>query len=234
MEDFAPVRTQRTFELISDRIREQLRAGALRPGDKLPAERELARQFGTSRNAVREALRSLEHTGVIELQKGARGGAFITDGNPGAMSQSMQDLLHLGGLTLSNVAEARLAIEDAVVALAAARAVPADFDRLDANIDAAEALAREGDIEAKTELNMEFHNLLAECTGNPVLVLLMRTLTELLRSVNRPLTAEDTGDVVRRRRRFMGYLRARDAAAAQAEMRAHLDRVHELFAAGQA
>ena len=232
MEDFAPVRAQRTFEIISDRIREQLRAGALRPGDKLPAERELARQFGTSRNAVREALRSLEQVGVIALQTGAHGGAFITDGDPGAVSQSMQDLLHLGGLTLENVAEARLAIEDAVVALAAARATGSHLDRLDANIDAAEALTRKGDFDAKAELNMEFHNLLAESTGNPVLMLLMRTLMELLRSVHRPLTEEDTSDIIRRRRRFMAHLRARDAAAARAEMRAHLDRVHELFAAG--
>lgn len=232
MEDFAPVRTQRTFEVIADRIREQLRAGQLRPGDKLPAERELARQLGTSRNAVREALRSLEHAGLITLQKGAHGGAFITDGNPGAVSQSMQDLLHLGGLSLDDVTEARMLIEESVVELATARATADDLDRLDANIDAAEALTQGGNFDAKAELNMEFHNLVAECTGNPVLVLLMRTLMELLRTVHRPVTAEDTEDIIRVRRRFMACLRARDAGAAKREMRAHLTRVHELFAAG--
>ena len=230
MDDFTPVRTQRTFEIINERIREQLRAGTLRAGDKLPAERELARQFGTSRNAVREALRSLEHGGVIELQKGAHGGAFITDGNPGAVSRSMQDLLHLGGLSLENVTEARLLVEDSVVELAARRATDADFARLDANIDSAEALTKGGDFDAKAELNMEFHNILAESTGNPVLVLLMRTLMELLRSVHRPVTAEDTEDIIRIRRRFMTHLRARDAAAAQDAMRTHLARIHELFA----
>lgn len=232
MDDFAPVRTQRTFEVIADRIRTQLRTGSLRPGDKLPAERELARQLGTSRNALREALRSLEHAGLISLQTGARGGAFITGGDPCAVSQSMQDLLHLGGLTLDNVAEARLLIEDSVVELAAQRASGADLDRLEANIDAAEALTRGGDFDAKAELNKEFHNLLAESTGNPVLVLLMRTLMDLLRAVHRPVTAEDTEDIIRARRRFMAYLRARDAAAAKREMRAHLARIHELFAAG--
>lgn len=230
MDDFAPVRTQRTFEVINERIREQLRAGTLRAGDKLPAERELARQFGTSRNAVREALRSLEHGGVIELQKGAHGGAFITDGNPSAVSRSMQDLLHLGGLSLDNVTEARLLIEDSIVQLAAERATEADFDRLEANIDSAEALTHGGDFEAKAELNMEFHNLLAESTGNPVMVLLMRTLMDLLRSVHRPVTAEDTEDIIRIRRLFMAHLRARDAAAARDAMRVHLTRVHELFA----
>ena len=59
MDDFAPARTRRTFEVIGDQIREQVRGGTLKPGDKLPPERTLAEQFGTSRNAVREALRAL-------------------------------------------------------------------------------------------------------------------------------------------------------------------------------
>ena len=77
MDQFSPARTQRTFEVIGDQIREQVRSGALRSGDKLPAERALAEQFGTSRNAVREALRALEHAGLITLQKGAHGGALL-------------------------------------------------------------------------------------------------------------------------------------------------------------
>lgn len=229
MDDFAPVRATRTFELIANEVRDQIRDGKLRTGDKLPPERELAQQFGTSRNAVREALRSLEHAGLISLHKGARGGAFITDGDPSAVAQSMEDLMYLGGIDLGNVTEARLSIETAIVGIAAAKGTAADFDRLDRIVDQVEELTQARDMEAKADLNMEFHVLLAEATGNPVLVLMMRTLMDLLRAVHRPITAEDTADIIKSRRRFMALLRNRDAAAAEAEMKDHLTRLHDLF-----
>jgi len=198
-------------------------------GDKLPPEREMAQQLGTSRNALREALRSLEHAGLISLHKGARGGAFITDGNPSAVAQSMEDLMHLGGINLANVTEARLSIETAIVEIAAAKGTTAAFDALDRNIDKVEELTQARDMDAKAALNMEFHVLLAEATGNPVLVLMMRTLMDLLRSVHRPITAEDTVDIIRSRRRFMMLLRSRQSTAAAAEMKDHLSRLHDLF-----
>ena len=229
MDDFAPVRAERTFEIIANKVRDQIRDGKLRTGDKLPPEREMAQQLGTSRNALREALRSLEHAGLISLHKGARGGAFITDGNPSAVAQSMEDLMHLGGINLANVTEARLAIETAIVEIAAAKGTTAAFEALDRNIDKVEELTHARDMDAKAALNMEFHVLLAEATGNPVLVLMMRTLMDLLRSVHRPITAEDTVDIIKSRRRFMRLLRGRQATAAAAEMKDHLSRLHDLF-----
>ena len=82
MVEFAPVRPARTFEVISDQIREQVRTGALKSGDKLPPERVLATQFGTSRNAVREALRSLEHAGLIERERRGREHRIRVDPRP--------------------------------------------------------------------------------------------------------------------------------------------------------
>lgn len=229
MDDFAPVRTARTFEVIADEIRAQIRDGKITTGDKLPPERELAQQFGTSRNAVREALRSLEHAGLIALQKGARGGAFITDGDPSAVAQSIEDLIHLGGAALEDVTEARLSIETVIVEIATRNASDADFAMLEANIDAVEELTRARDMDAKANLNMEFHVLLARTTGNPVLVLLMKTLMDVLRSVHRPITAEDTEDIIKSRRNFMSLLRARDTAGASMEMKRHLTHLHGLF-----
>ena len=69
---FQPVRTRRGFEAVCDRIREQLMSGELKPGDQLPGERELAERFGIGRAAARDALRSLEVSGVVEARKGIR------------------------------------------------------------------------------------------------------------------------------------------------------------------
>ena len=92
---FQPIQIRRAFEEICDRIRAQIAAGSLKPGDKLPAERELAQQLGVGRNALREALRSLEIAGIVRLQKGAKGGAFIREGDAGRMDEVMRDMLSL-------------------------------------------------------------------------------------------------------------------------------------------
>ena len=113
---FAPIHTRRAFEEICQRIRDQLGAGQLKPGDKLPAERELALQLGVGRNALREALRSLEIAGIVRLQKGVKGGAFIREGNTGQMNQVMQDMLSLGSITVEELTEARVHIQDLVCA----------------------------------------------------------------------------------------------------------------------
>ena len=145
---FGPVKTRRVFEEICDQIRREVAAGTLRPGDKLPAERELALQFGASRTAVREALRSLEIAGVVGLQKGVKGGAFILDGNPTAVTQSIHDMLALGRISLDNLTEARMLTEQVVIRLACERATEEDFDALDRNIDVQMSRLRKKLVEA--------------------------------------------------------------------------------------
>ena len=134
-------------------------------------------------------------------------------------------------MELTDITDARLLIETAIVKAVVARATEADLDRLEENTDAVETLTRDGDMDAKTNLNIGFHVLLGECTGNPVLILLMRVLMDLLRQVHRPISAEDTADVVASRRRFLTRLRARDVDGAAEEMSRHLTYLHDLFAA---
>lgn len=82
-------------------------AGALRPGDKLPPERDQALKLRVSRTAVREALRSLEIAGVVGLQKGSKGGAFILKGDPDLVTRSIRDMVYLSRISLDNLTEAR-------------------------------------------------------------------------------------------------------------------------------
>ena len=114
---FRPIRTRRVFEEICEQVRREMGAGTLRPGDKLPAERELALQFGVSRTAVREALRSLEIAGIIGLQKGAKGGAFILKGDLDQITRSIRDLFYLGRITLDSLTEIRTPIMQTAVGL---------------------------------------------------------------------------------------------------------------------
>lgn len=229
---FAPIHTRRAFEEICQRIREQLGAGQLKPGDKLPAERELALQLGVGRNALREALRSLEIAGIVHLRKGVKGGAFIREGNSGQMNQVMQDMLSLGSITVEELTEARVHIQDLVVRLASSRATRADFEALAANIERTEAMTLEGRFLDRVECSREFYRLLVAATHNQVLAMMVHSLTEILmRFVALRVAAggKPQPRLVEKRREFLATLRARDADRACALMHSHLESVHRLL-----
>src|SRR5260370_40909023 len=94
-QSFTRVHTTRVFEEIALQIRVQLATGRLRPGDRLPSERDLAQQLGVGRNSEREALRALEVSGIRQLHKGGAGGAFIAQPTGGAVINAMRDMYQL-------------------------------------------------------------------------------------------------------------------------------------------
>lgn len=229
---FAPIHTRRAFEEICQRIRDQLGAGQLKPGDKLPAERELALQLGVGRNALREALRSLEIAGIVRLQKGVKGGAFIREGNTGQMNQVMQDMLSLGSITVDELTETRLHIQDLVVRLASSRATRADFDALAANIERTEAMTREGRYLDRVECSREFYRLLVAATHNQVLAMMVHSLTEILMhfvTLRVAAGGKPQPRLTEKRREFLAALRARNADRACGLMHSHLESVHRLL-----
>lgn len=226
---FQPARPRRAFDEIIAQVREMVRNGELRTGDRLPAERALAEQFAVSRNTVREALRMLEISGLIQLRRGATGGAFIAEADTSRVATSITDMMELAQFSLSDLTEARAWIESVVVEVACERADDQMLDRLQSNVDEATRLSRLEDWESKSLVNIEFHNLLAEATGNPVVVAVVKSLMDVMREV--VLGAGPTeGDVVlRSRRRLIKHLRNRDSAAAVEEMRRYLQRMHKLW-----
>ena len=172
---FQPIHMRRAFEEICERIREQLALGVLKPGDKLPPERDLAQQLGVSRNVLREALRSLEMAGLLRLQKGVKGGAFIQEGDTGRMNDVVRDMLSprhdLGARTCPKRA---FTILDLVVRLACANARRRPISTRSKPISSAPSLAtREGRLLDRVECSREFYKLLAAATGNKVIAMIM-------------------------------------------------------------
>jgi GntR family transcriptional repressor for pyruvate dehydrogenase complex len=220
---FAPVRPRRVFEEICAQIRKELATGKLGPGDKLPAERELAQQFGVSRVAVREALRSLEIGGVITLHKGVKGGAFIQSGSSAAVTQSMSDMLSLGRISLDNLTEARTLIQEVVIRLACERATEADFARLEAIID---RTAVADSFPDRLEAAAEFYVAMARATRNEVLVVVVDAMYDILRHFMTNAGPTPKIELIESRRRFLRHFRERNAKAAAAEMTAHLTKLH--------
>jgi GntR family transcriptional repressor for pyruvate dehydrogenase complex len=164
-------------ETIVARIQSGISQGRLRPGERLPAEREMARRFKTSRVSVREAYRSLEEIGLLRIRRGAEGGAFISDVDDEPVIRSLSLMLRLGKTSHEELTEARLLIEPPIARLAALRAGPADIARLDEVVRKQEAaFTRTGDCRP---YDLLFHRTLAECAKNLPLKALMNSLSDL-------------------------------------------------------
>ena len=226
--NFQPVKNPRIFEEVSRQIEGLIQSGRLGAGAKLPNERELSEQFAVSRHAIREALRTLESMGHLELRKGARGGAFVAKGNPLPFAKIMRGMVQVGGVSLENLTQARLAIESAVIA-EVCKLPSCDLRPLEANVSAAEKRTAEGNLAAKTALNVEFHLLLVELTANPILIMMMKALMSLLQDVINQVGSVMGVDVIQSRRRFLRHLRNQDSAKAVREMERHLNVLHEHY-----
>jgi GntR family transcriptional repressor for pyruvate dehydrogenase complex len=230
--NFRPIHTRRAFEEICERIREQLALGVLKPGDKLPPERDLAQQLGVSRNVLREALRSLEMAGVLRLQKGVKGGAFIREGDTSRMNVVMRDMLSLGTISVRELSEARIHVLDLVVRLACANARQSDFEALEANIERTELATREGRLLDRVECSREFYKLLAASTANKVIAMITDSVTEIhMRFVYAKVVSSGVAmpRLAEKRQQILAALRARHVSTATRLMRSHLDAVQRML-----
>jgi GntR family transcriptional repressor for pyruvate dehydrogenase complex len=226
---FAPVKARRIFEEVVGQIREQIVTGQLKPGDKLPPERDLAEQFDVSRTAVREALRVLEIAGTIQLRKGVRGGAFIAAADPSVIADSLQDMLHLGRITAAQLTESRIWIETMITRIVCETGTEEDFAALEANVDEVERLMQEGRDRERVEANIEFHNVLARATRNPVLILNIAMLMDIMRYFASRVPIGYGEVILQSRRRLLRHMRTRDADAAAAEMESMLHIISERY-----
>jgi DNA-binding FadR family transcriptional regulator len=222
---FSRVGNGRLSEEIAERIRAAIVEGRLRPGDRLPSERELTERFGVSRVSVRDALRILEASGLIEIRVGARGGAFVTVPAPGLVGEGIAHMLYLSQVTPAEVTEARVIFELGMLPLVCARATDEDIEALE------EICARaQAEVDAGTyhvELSAEFHRRLARAAHNRATELMADTFYgPLLMSLQRAkAVAPEMGQLgVREHIALVEAIRARDAEAAHTIMLEHLGR----------
>ncbi len=176
-----PPKKERLPDTIASQIKTLIFSNNVEEGQKLPSERDLADQLEVSRVVVRDALRSLEQSGLIEIRPGSSGGAFVTYDLYKPFYNSIYDLFREGKLTLHHFYEVREAIEGYSIKLAVKRVTTEDLHRLQIMnkrlID---------DIADKTKLrenNMAFHLAIADISGNPLIKMMVQSLIELLNTL---------------------------------------------------
>ena len=229
---FQAIRSARAFEDIAAQIRAELAAGRLKVGSRLPSERALSERFNVSRNTLREALRSLEHAGLIRLQKGASGGAFISERSGEAVVSGLLDLYHVGAIGPAQLTQARIWVESIIVREACQRATPEDLAELHRNIEQAQAATTAGDFALRAKTNIDFHRILARMTGNPIMVVMMDALLTVLLHFIRSIGERDNPYTLPSRRRFMKHMEEGNVEAAVSEMETMLKRLEKAYLSG--
>src|SRR6201987_3570658 len=220
------VRTSRLYEQIVQQIEESIVKGDLKPGDQLPAERDLAQRFGGSRTAVREAVKALREKGLVEAYSGR--GTFITDGTTQAVRQSLDLMVKIGQPEGSkHLAEVRAILEPEIAALAAVRIQEPELSTMR---EAVSVMDRAGqDPEAYIEADLDFHLALAEGAANPLILSLLDSIVGFLRAqrlrIFRVAGGPDRGQV--HHKRILEAVEHRDAEKARDAMRAHLLQVRD-------
>jgi GntR family transcriptional repressor for pyruvate dehydrogenase complex len=175
---FGPVRKTRVAENLASEIRQNILKGTLIPGDKLPSERELAKQCSTSRITAREAFRLLESEGLLAIKQGIDGGAFITETDHKMVEHSLRVFYKYGFLSIEKLTETRIIIEPEIAKLAAVRRTKANLKEMEKVIIHCQDLLDTK--KADFNFHLQFHYFLAKASKNPLLMAISNSLVRFL------------------------------------------------------
>ena len=179
---FQKVKIARASEEVIKQVENAIFSGRFSPGERLPSERELAEQFGLSRMTIRDALRVLESTGLVQIKVGAGGGTFVREPNLDQFSNSLSSMLRFKKTTILELAEARKVVETATAELAAQRATAEDLEALLHAVESARQALESGDPHYMPH-SLDFHVALARAARNHVLNLTVNSFRTLLAEV---------------------------------------------------
>ena len=215
-------------DAIVDQILEGIRTGAFAPGTVLPPERSLAERFGVSRGSVREALRLLEYSGILDVRTGS--GTYVAEAGVSKAAALRAQAALLGEHSPLDLVIARRAIEPVCAGLAATNRTAADLELLRRLLEEQEDLLERG--EETAEADLTFHVSVASACRNPVLMLLYDRIAEIMRQDiwldlrRRSRKSEGTPEqYMHQHRETLAAIERGDAAAAARSVDAHISTV---------
>jgi GntR family transcriptional repressor for pyruvate dehydrogenase complex len=226
MAELRVVRKARRYEQVAEQIQRLIIRGVLKPGDRLPPERELTRKFGVARSSIRDAIRTLEAMGILEPRQGH--GTVVRELSAEALVIPLTGVLMRKREMVAELVEVRRMIEPALAARAAVNATEEDLAHLEDILDRQQRKMRRG--EPTIDEDSEFHYALALAAGNSVILKVLDLLMDLLRE-SRTRSLQVPGRVERSyagHRRILRAVQRRDAGAAEAAVRKHLKEIEEI------
>ncbi|HTW16766.1 MAG TPA: FCD domain-containing protein [Nocardioides sp.] len=216
------------YAVIADRLRTRILSGELRPGERLPSEADLMAQFGFSRSTIREATRILASENLVVTTRGTTGGTFVAVPDMARLSTHLENSVALmtvaETVSVEQLMDVRLLTEVHAAGTAAQRRTPEQLAGMREAIELPEA-------SATYEANQEFHMLILNAAGNPMLELVCAPVFRVLRGrFAHGRAPEDfwTSSQVDHRR-IMAAIEQGDSMTAMSEMRRHLDRLSDAY-----
>lgn len=226
------VHREAVSEQITERILSLIRDQQLKPGDKLPPERELASLMGASRATVREALRSLSMMNVIDLRHGS--GTYVTSLEPKLLVERFDLVFSLNDNSFLNLIEARQVIEPGATALAARRITEEQITELEDILKRSWECLRQQPADFPT-LDVAFHTQIAQCSGNALLTRVMQSVAQLNIASSQRTASRSKGGIylpgveraVHAHQAILEAIKARDPELARESMFNHLVQVEQ-------
>jgi DNA-binding FadR family transcriptional regulator len=174
-------RRKKLSDYIIDDVKRWIASEGKQPGDRLPNEKELIEQTGYSKSTVREALKALEVSGLIELRTGPNGGAYLQQVTHEHASEPLRNFLHFYHLEWHDIYQLRKVLEPELAVSVVGRLTDEQLDRLESNISfCTHRPLDDEELRSQREAEIEFHNILAGACPNPVLSFVCRFLNDLL------------------------------------------------------
>lgn len=223
--EFETVRRNKVYEEVARQI-ERLILKKLKPGDKLPSERELAETLGVSRSSIRDAIRSLELMGMVEPRQGA--GTIVREISSDSLVNPLGNALKRKEELIGELLDFRRMLEPPLAARAATRVSPDEISEMEEILQRQQEKQSRG--EAAVAEDAEFHYSIALASGNSVVLKVLDILMDLLRGTReRSLQVEGRPQKsLAGHRRILAALKRHDAEAAKAAMRRHIEDVEEI------
>ena len=225
------IHRRKLYQEVLDRLMERIRSGQIAPGAHLPSERELMEAYGVGRPAVREALQSLERSGIVEISHGERARVVVPTAER-LMEQiagGAKHLLRTQPDTLEHLKQARVFLETGMARMAAELASDAQIAGLQLSI--AQHRASMVNLDEFIERDMAFHREIASISGNPIFPSIVESMFRWAGEYYQPLVRAPGAEelTLAEHQVIVDAIAARDADAADEAMRRHLIRANDLY-----
>ncbi|HEX7284563.1 MAG TPA: FadR/GntR family transcriptional regulator [Candidatus Angelobacter sp.] len=223
--EFETIRKDRVHEAVARQL-EQVILKKLRPGDKLPAERELASQLGVSRSSIRDAIRRLELMGLVEPRQGA--GTVVRELSAETLAAPLANVITHKRQMVSELLDFRKMLEPPLAARAAGRATTGEIAEMEDILRRQERKLQEGSL--AVEEDTEFHYRIATASGNSVVLKVLDVVMDMLRETrSRSLQTEGRPEKsLAGHRRILAAIKRHDSKGAESAMRQHIRDVEKM------
>lgn len=224
---FKPINKRTAYKQVENQIREAIISNQLKCGDKLPSEYDLAKLFNVSRATIREAIRSLERSGLVSVKKGPGQGIKICDFTPEAITNNLELLIQIKNIPIEKVMEARIILEGEAAKFAAERATTEQIKIIEKSLTPTAK-----NIDMEIEGSFAFHLSVAEASQNELLLYLVASLKQIIMKGARQIFLSQKDSIQIKNYYHIDIfnsIKKRDSELAKMLMVKHIASIKELF-----